>query len=266
MVRAESSEQNNFQQKHQAPEGALQDQFLQHIKEQSRPQEKKTDKHRPRESDSESDVTGKTGLAALEKSINGVPRFLDKIDTGAIDDNNHAGLKRKNAPNPSNQPTNQPDDLAQVVPAKDLEQYRRAFELIGKYEQQTQKEVGLPTYKELAAGLNAAEKAMPKSKLDELERERLLYGLALDNISNNQIPDGDPAMRSLVYYPDPPRGKAMKEFDEKVATLARTAAEHAQQRAQKVSIRFGPELGQAYSLQERYARLKEAKEAPTIEI
>jgi hypothetical protein len=262
VVRAESSEQNNFQEKPGAPEGALQDQFLQHIKEQGRPKEKKTDKHRPEESG----TADKNGLAALEKSINGVPRFLDKIDTGTIDDNKHAGLKRKNAPNPTNQPTNQPDDLAQVVPAKDLEQYRRAFELIGKFEQQTQKEVYLPTYKELAAGLNAAEKAMPKSKLDELERERLLYGMALDNISNNQIPDGDIAMRGLAYYPDPPRGKAMKEFDEQVADLARTAAEHARQRAEKVSIRFGPELGQAYSMQERYARLKEAKEAPVIEI
>lgn len=210
MVRAESSEQNNFQRQAQAPDGALQDQFLQHIKEQAKPKEKKTDKHQPSESGGASGASGK-GLPDLEKSINGVPRFLDKMDTSAIDDHVLAGLKRKNAPTPANQP----DDLAQVVPAKDLEQYRRAFELIGKYEQQTKKEVGLPTYKELATGLNAAEKAMPKSKLDELERERLLYGLALENISNNQITDGDPAMRGLVYYPDPPRGKAMKSLTEK---------------------------------------------------
>ncbi len=265
MVRAESSEQNNFPQKPQAPENALQDQFLQHVKEQAN-KENKTDKLQPRESGSEFDAAGKTGPAALEKSINGVPRFLDKIDSSAIDDNRQAGLKRKNAPTPANQPTNQPEDLAQVVPAEDLEQYRRAFELIGKFEQQTQKEVSLPTYIELAAGLNEAEKAMPQSKLDELERERLLYGLALDNIRNNQIPDGDATMRGLVYYPDPPRGKAMKEFDENVANLAQTAAEHARQRAKIVSMRFGPELGQAYSMQERYARLKEAKEAQTIEL
>lgn len=188
-------------------------------------------------------------------SINGVPRFLDSMDDPAV-----KVSKGKNS-------DRYPADLAHVVPAQDLDKYKQAFDLVRAYHERCQKEVAQPAKLELARALDKAERNMAPADLKQLERERLLYGKALEKQESHEIPEGDLALRSLVYYPDPERGKAMKDFDEKARSIALQTLEQARPRQEKIdsSSQFGSKLDEAMSLVETYSKLKEKKEAPTIE-
>lgn len=249
MVRPDFHDGESRQDRQATQASALHEQFLQDV---GRRPDSKAERQPPHKAE-------KAHVSSVDESINGVPRYLDSMDPTKVETGLH---KQKQKTSPA-----VPSDLAQVVPREELNKFKKAFELIGKYEAQCQKEVGQPTIKELAKSLDAAERAMPKQDLDKLERERILYGLALERKANLETPEGeDPALQNLVYHPDPVRGEAMRKFDEKALELIGKAAMSAAPRQSKVDSQYGPELEQAFNLQDRYNKLKEAREAPVTEI